>query len=595
METSLLSTKLVIPPPRPVLVTRLRLLERLQEGLGYSLLLISAPAGFGKTTLLSEWAQQITQRTRTARLSLDEGDNDPVRFWDYFIASLQTLLLECGEKILQWLHSSEPPSTEPILNAIINELSHMKVHLFIVLDDYHIIKTLQIHEGVTYLIEHMPAHVHLVIASRADPPLPLARFRGKGMMLEIHTDDLRFTHDDTASLLRELKTQGLSDSDITALNKRTEGWVVGLKMAALSMKGLKDVPGFIATFSGSQLYIMDYLLEEVLQKQSQDIRDFLMKTSILERLNGSSCDAITGRKDSQKVLLNLELDHLFIVPLDESRQWYRYEYLFGDLLQRECETTYGAGQVVTLHQHASQWCEDNALPDEAINHALAARDWRKAIRLISNRYEEHRKLGQFETLISWLKAIPEETLRGYLHLYSKYPSILCATGRLDMAETALKFLETVNLNDTSKGDVTFAQGFISKSRGNLKYSIELFEKAFTLLPPDDISMRSRIAANIAHSQQRLGHFREVEKWATTAIELGQQTGDIIAVETAMSQLGIVNSYQGKLKHAIEIYKKTNERGVKTAFTGNQGMLCINQYYLNDLESVVENAQLTIEM
>ncbi len=591
MERSLLETKFSVPPPRPVLVSRSHLLEYLQEGLSHNLVLISAPAGFGKTTLLSDWAQH----THTAWVSLDEGDNDPVRFWDYFIAALQTLQPGCGEKILPWLHSSEPPSTELILNVLINELSHLKSHLFIVLDDYHLIESQQIHDGITYFIEHLPPHIHLVIASRSDPPLPLARMRGKGMMLEIHTDDLRFTQDDTVNLLKALKTPVLSVEDITALNERTEGWITGLKMAALSMKKQKDIPGFIAAFTGSQRYIMDYLMEEVLQNQAAETRDFLMKTSVLQRLSGPLCDALTGREDGQITLLDLEREHLFIVPLDETRQWWRYQHLFVDLLRQQCETTYGAKHVVDLHKQASQWYEDNTLLDEAINHALAAWDWARAIRLISIVYEEHRKRGEFNTLLGWFNTIPQETLRKHLHLYGHYAVLFTAFGRMDMAEPVLDYLQSRTLDDIRlQGEVALAQGLVYRYRGETRRCIELLEKAFTMLPPDDITMRGAAAANIVHASQRIGHFQEAEKWAMVALDLTQQAGDIFLIYKILDQLGIIAGYQGNSKRAVEFYEKSSELAAQIAQAGSQSMLCMHYYILNNLEAAAENARLAIE-
>jgi LuxR family maltose regulon positive regulatory protein len=596
VETSLLKTKLNIPPARPQMVPRPGLTERLKEGLGYNLVLVSAPAGFGKTTLLSQWSHLNKSLVSTAWISLDEGDNDPVRFWDYFIAALQTLQPGCGEKILPWLHSSQPLSTESMLTALINELSVVKGDFVIVLDDYHVIGSQQIHDGITYLIERLPDRVHLVIATRADPPLPLARFRGKGMMLEIRTDDLRFTRDDAASLLKELKIPGLSARDVAALNERTEGWVVGLKMAALSMRGQKDIPGFIAAFTGSQRYIMDYLMEEVLRKQSPEWRDFLMKTSVLERLGGPLCDFVTGRKDSRDILLNLERGHLFIVPLDESWQWYRYEHLFSDLLRHQCAMVYGKEQVAALNRQASQWYEDNNLPGEAIIHALTAKDWPRAMRLIYTHGEAWRKRGEFNTLLGWLQAIPHEVLRGHLRLYSLYAALLAAVGQPDAAEAALSHLEVAARDDTAlQGEIAFTRGIVCRYRGDLGRCIELFEKAFTLAPSEDVAMRSRAALSIAHARQRYSHFQEAEKWATIACELGQQAGDSLAVIMAMSQIGIVNSYRGKLKHAVEIYKKANELAGQTAWAGTSyDMLCLNLYYLNELEAADENARLVIE-
>lgn len=321
VEALLLTTKLNIPPARPQMVPRPRLTERLQEGLNYNLILVSAPAGFGKTTLLSEWARHSQPIIWTAWVSLDEGDNDTVRFWDYFIAALKKPKSDIGEKILPWLHSSPPIPTESLLTALINEISSISFELILVLDDYHFIESQQIHDGITYLLEHMPTQMHLAIATRVDPPLALAHFRGRGTMLEIRADDLRLTWEDAASLFKELKTPRLSAKDVAALNGRTEGWVVGLKMAALAMRQQKDIQRFLTTFSGSRLYIMDYLMEEVLRQQTKEVKEFLLRTSVLNRLTAPLCDAVTGRKDSNEMLLLLERAQLFTMPLDESRQW----------------------------------------------------------------------------------------------------------------------------------------------------------------------------------------------------------------------------------------------------------------------------------
>ena len=591
METSLLTTKLTIPPARFQIVPRPRLIEILEESLNFNLVLVSAPAGFGKTTLLSEWTRLNPPEVRTAWFSLEEADNDPVRFWDYFIAALQTIQPGCGEKMLPSLRSSQPPSTESMLTVLINELFLEKGDFVLVLDDYHLITSQQIHGGITYLVEHLPAHFHLVIASRSDPSLPLARFRGKGLMLEIHTDDLRFTHEDTTSLLQKLQTTGFSDSHVAALNERTEGWVVGLKMAALSMKGRKDIPGFIAAFSGSQRYIMDYLMEEVLQKQSPEVRDFLLKTSVLERLNSSLCDFVTGRTDSQDILLRLEHDHLFIVPLDESRQWYRYEHLFAELLRHQLETP-----ANELHQKVSKWFEEKKLPDEAVYHAKAARDWQRMMQLIDTYGEAYRKRGEYETLIGWFQAIPQEILRESLPLYSQYALLLAATSQLGAAEIALNYLDSVTLNDTCKGEVAFTRGTVYRYRGDIKSCIELFEKAFDLLPPDNVAMRSRAAMSLAHAQQRNSDFQEAEKWATKACELGQQAGDFMVISGAWSQIGIVKTYQGKLKDAVMAFTKSldyvRQKGLPV---GDYNLMCWVQYIMNNLEAVSENAKLAIEL
>ncbi len=308
METSILKTKIHIPPAHPLLVSRPRLIEQLREGLKYNLILISAPAGFGKTTLMGEWIRTGQTQINTAWFSIDKEDNDPVRFWDYFITAVQSIQPNCGKDVLPLLRSSPPPSVEQVLIALINDLSTIEGDFAIVLDDYHRIENQQIQDGITYLLEHIPVQMHLVIITRADPPLPLAHFRGKGEMLEVGADDLRFTLEDATSLLKELKIPELSADDIAALNERTEGWAVGLKMAALSMRGQKDISGFITAFAGSHRYVMDYLMEEVLQKQTAELREFLCKTSVLKRLAAPLCDAVTGREGSQAVTQARELE-----------------------------------------------------------------------------------------------------------------------------------------------------------------------------------------------------------------------------------------------------------------------------------------------
>jgi len=559
-------------------------------------MLISAPAGFGKTTLLVEWIRRNKPQVSTAWYSLDEGDNDPVRFWDYFIAALQTLQPGCGEKILPLLHSSQPPSTELILNTLINELSSIAGDFVVVLDDYHLIESQQIHDGITYLLEHMPVQMHLAIATRADPPLPLARFRGRGALLEIRTDDLRFTLDDTTSLLQELKTPEISALDVAALNERTEGWAVGLKMAALSMRGQKDIPRFITAFSGSQRYVIDYLMEEVLNKQLEDVQEFLLKTSVLERLTAPLCDTVTGRKDSQDILLKLEHDNLFIVPIEESRQWYRYEHLFTDLLRHQCESAYGTERVFDLHKQASQWYEDNNLPDEAIHHALAARDWESAMRLIYAHGEYRRKRGEFNTLLGWFEAIPQEVLCKNYRLYSLYAAVLSSIGQFDTAEAALKYLESTARDDNVlQGEVAFSLASFHRRRGDIKRFIELSEKALSLLPPDNVAMRSRATFNIGYSRLFYGPFQEAKKWLTEAYELAQQAGDTWVASGALSYIGSIAVYEGKLHQAVETYKRAIEIAGQTPPAGPvQNFLCQALYELNDLEAAAENARLAFQ-
>jgi LuxR family maltose regulon positive regulatory protein len=596
VETSLLRTKLNIPPARPQLVTRPRLTERLREGLNYNLILVSAPAGFGKTTLISEWTRQIQPKLSIAWVSLDKGDNDPVRFWDYFIAALQTLHPDVGGSTLPLLHSPQTLSTEPLLTALINDLAGIPGDFVVVLDDYHLIESQQIHNGITYLLEHMPMQIHLVIASRADPPLTLARFRGKEMMLEIRTDDLRFTLDEVIKLFNELTTPELSSEDIAALNERTEGWVVGLKMEALSIRGQKDIPGFIAAFTGSQRYVMDYLMEEVLQKQTVEIRDFLMKTSVLERLSSPLCDAITGRQGSRDILLYLERSHLFIVPLDEARQWYRYEHLFADLLRHQCETAYATEQVTDLHRRACKWYEDNNLPDDAIHHVLIAKDWGTAMRLIYDRCEELRKRSEFGTLLGWLQLIPEEILHTHYRLYSQYASFLTTIDQYDAAEKALNYLESVAHDDANiQAEAAFSLANLARLRGDSSRCVDMAKRALSLLPPDNIVMRSRVSFIIGYVLYDGGQFPEAKKWLSDAHDLGQQAGEYTVFAHSLSFLGGIALWNGKLNDAKETIEKAIKAGEPVGVAAaSRTVACRLLYELNDLEAVAEYARIVIE-
>ena len=602
VATLLLTTKLNIPPARFPLVKRPRLMELLREGLKYNLILVSAPAGFGKTTLLSDWAHQNHPRIRTAWVSLDEGDNEPVRFWDYFIAALQKLKSTVGENALALLHTSQTfpgqaAHIESILTALINDLTSIPADFVVVLDDYHLIKSHQIHDGITYLLEHMLAEMHLVIATRADLPLPLARFRGKGMMLEIRTDDLRFNLDDATSLLREMKTVELSAEDVTALNERTEGWAVGLKMAALSLRQQEDIPGFLASFTGSQRYVMDYLMEEVLQKQTEEIRDFLLKTSVLNRLTAPLCDAVTGRKNGDEILLLLERAHLFIVPMDESRQWYRYEHLFAELLRHQLELVSGAKRVVELHRRASQWYEDNSYPYEAIHHALAAQDWEGAARIIDDVGLKKSRRGEYATLLNWFQALPEEVFLSHSQLCIWYGLALMIEGQLEAAESKLKYLEKVAQDNPSiQGEIATVQTYIAFRRGDTPRTIELGRKALSLLPPDKLDARSGVGLALGWIYWNRGQFKEAEPLLTEAYENARQAGNYLNVSQSLSLLASIVSLGGKLRRAAEQHQKAIElAGASPAAALPHCSLSALLYEWNDLGAAANHIQRAIEL
>ncbi len=363
METLLLQTKFYIPPSRPELIPRPHLTKRLNEGQARKLTLICAPAGFGKTTLLSEWVRG--SELPTAWLSLDEGDDDPARFLVYFVTALQTIAPNIGENILSVLQSPQPPPIESVLTALINEIAEIADNpstppmvagrgFTLVLDDYHVIEAQPIDQALAFLLDHLPPQMHLVIASRANPSLPLPRLRARGEMIELRADDLRFTPDEATTFLNQMTGLDFSVEDVTALETRTEGWIAGLQLAALSMRGTADIPGFIATFTGSNRYIIDYLTDEVLRQRPEGTRDFLLQTSILNRLTAPLCDAVTGQYNGQIILEKLEDANLFLIPLDNERRWYRYHHLFADLLRQRLHQQQ-PDNVADLPIRASAW------------------------------------------------------------------------------------------------------------------------------------------------------------------------------------------------------------------------------------------------
>ena len=419
-------------------VLRPRLIERLNEGLDHRLTLISAPAGFGKSTLLSEWV--AGSERQAAWLSLEEGDNDPTRFLAYLVAALQTIAADIGEGVLSMLRSPQPPPTESILTALLNEVTTVPDDFVLVLDDYHVIDTRPVDAALTFLLEHLPPQVHLVIATREDPHLPLARLRARGQLSELRAADLRFTLSEAAGFLEGAMDSSLSVEDIAALETRTEGWIAGLQLAVLSMRRREDVPGFIRAFAGDNRYILDYLVEEVLQRQPERVRSFLLQTSILERLSGQLCDAVTEQEEGNVVLETLERGNYFVIPLDDKRHWFRYHHLFADVLHAHLMQEQPA-RIPTLHRRASEWYEHNGSATDAIRHALAAEDFERAADLVELALPAMRRSRQEATLLGWLKALPDELIQCRPVLSVAYAGTLQQGGEIEGVEARLRDAE----------------------------------------------------------------------------------------------------------------------------------------------------------
>src|SRR5512134_2641208 len=439
MATQILATKLYIPSPLPKVVARHRLIEQLNLGLSTrrSVTLISAPAGFGKTTLVTEWIASLTsdlapagraEGVRAAWLSLDERDSELARFLIYFISAVQTISPNLGAELLDVLQSAQPSPIESILTTLLNEITAIPDDFLFVLDDYHLTDAKAIDDALTFVVDHLPAQMHLVITTREDPALPIPRLRARNQLIEIRAADLRFTPSEAAEFLNQVMDLELSAKDVAALETRTEGWIAGLQLAALSMKGNRDVAGFIQAFAGDHRYIVDYLVEEVLRRQSEDIRSFLLQTSILDRLNGPLCEAVTLQPGSRARLDQLQRGNLFLIPLDDQRHWYRYHHLFADVLHMHLKAEQ-PDQVPILHRRASEWYQHNGLPADAIHHALAGKDFEQAADLIERAVPEMQRSRQEAILLGWLKALPDDMFRNRPVLNVQYAGMLLQNGQ----------------------------------------------------------------------------------------------------------------------------------------------------------------------
>jgi LuxR family transcriptional regulator, maltose regulon positive regulatory protein len=433
----LLATKLHLPRPHPGFLPRRRLLDRLAEGPPRELTLVCAPAGFGKTSLLGDWARR--SQTPVTWLSLDEGDNDPVRFWRYLAAALDQVCQGVGGLVAALLRSPPPP-LEAVVTVVVNALAGLPDQVALVVDDYHLIEAPAVHDSLVLLLERQPAQLRLLLASRADLPLPLARLRAGGQLAELRERDLRFTPQETAELLDDVMGLELPAGSVAELSARTEGWVAGLQLAALSLQGRADPAGFVVTFTGSHRHVLDYLTQEVLERQPEQLREFLLETSVLDRLSGPLCDAVCGRNDSQAVLEQVERANLFLVPLDEVRGWWRYHHLFADLLQARLQQQ-RPDRVPELHRAAAAWHDRHGLADDAVHHVLAAGDTGWAARLIERHLERLLVRGEGATLQRWLVRLPAELVdaRPRLCLVEAYGALI--DGRLEEAERLVEDAE----------------------------------------------------------------------------------------------------------------------------------------------------------
>lgn len=566
MPGTLLRTKLYGPPLRPNLVARPRLIERLNQGLhpGHKLTLVSAPAGFGKSTLVSEWVAGAGRPV--AWLSLDGGDNDLIRFLGYVIAALQTIEANIGAEVLKAIQSPQPPPIELMLAELLNEITLLRSAFFLVLDDYYVIDAEPVNSALAFLIEHLPQHMHMVVASREDPPLPLARYRARGQLTEVRADDLRFTLVEAGEFLNQVMDLDLSPEEYAALESRTEGWIVGLKLAALSMQGLQDTAGFIQSFTGSHHFVLDYLLEEVLHKQPEEIQGFLLRASILERMCGPLCDAVTlSPAAGQEILEYLERANLFMVPLDNERRWYRFHHLFADLLRNRLERAMPA-IVPELHRRASDWYARNDFPNEGISHALAGQDWTRAAEIIEQYSDQWPMRGEVGTLLRWLESFPDRILRERPSLGLAYTWALYLASQFERAERHLRLMTPlVQPIPSLLGEVFVIRVMIAANRRDLPAVIELAQQAMTQVPPEEISPRSRILLSLGVTYDEMGGdiataksaFREAYE-LSSAFAPGVMVGNAPLSLTALAYLAEIEFRLGNLRAASRMYDQALE-------------------------------------
>ncbi len=611
MPTPILATKLYIPRLRPHVVSRPRLIERLNEGLQRNLILISAPAGFGKSTLVREWVALIERPT--AWLSLDAGENDPTRFLTYLVAALQTIAVTLGEGVLSVLHSPQPPPTEAMLTALLNDITTISDQFVLVLDDYHVLDAQPVDQALTFLLDHLPPHMHLVIATREDPPLPLARLRARGQLTEVRAVDLRFTPSEAAEFLTQVMGLKLSAQDITALETRTEGWIAGLQLAAISLQGHEDAAGFITSFTGSHHFVMDYLVEEVLGQQSERVQTFLLRTSILDRMSGPLCDAVllAPSASGQATLEYLERANLFIIPLDNERRWYRYHHLFADLLRQRLHQSIASSpgdaesQVNELHIRASAWYEDHGLSMEAFHHAAAAHDVERAERLMKGKGMPRHFRGAATALLDWLASLPTTVLNARPSLWVRYASLLLVTGqttgveeKLQAAEAAMPRTEADDKTRNLVGQIAEARATLALTRYQVEPMLAQSRRALEYLHPNNLSSRATAHWTLGYAYTLQGDRAAARRAYTEAISLSQASGDIFTTILATIGLGNVQEADNQLSLAAETYRRVlqlvGEPPQPAASEAHLGLARV-LYEWNDLDEASQHGQQSLHL
>jgi LuxR family maltose regulon positive regulatory protein len=572
-----------MPPQRPNLVLRPRLVARLREALRlrHRLILVSAKAGSGKTTLVSEWLHQ--QERPAAWLSLDDHDNDPQRFFSYLIAALRRLGIEIGQAVLSQLESPQLPQAEAVVAELINDVATHSIPFLLVFDDYHLIQNEWVHQAVGFLAEHQPRGMQLVLITRVDPPLPLARLRGRGQVTEIRDHDLRFTSEEATQFLNESMALGLPAEAVSILERRTEGWIAGLQMAAISMQGRKrdgDLVAFVEAFGGTNRYILDYLMEEVLNQQAPAIHDFLIETSILGRICGALCDAVrfgeakspsgsqatavrfgyTEAPNSQAILTHLERANLFVLPLDDERRWVRYHHLFADLLQSTLGELRSAGEIRELHRRASRWHQDEGTLEEAMIHAMAARDFERAASMIDENLVSMLSRSEAPVLLGWIEKLPDQIVRGRprLDIYRAYA--LALSGRPEEADPLLEDVEKRIDPDAPQaaeymGYLAAIRSYTANLWGDTDRVIEMADLAEKYLPEEHLIARGMANYSLAVTYWAGDDMDSAIEASLEMLEIGKKLDRLLMTVTALCDLASAKKVQGQLRQSREYYDR----------------------------------------
>ncbi len=600
----LLRTKFYVPAVRSNQVSRPRLIDLLNEGIDRKHILVSAPAGYGKSTLVGKWIKETG--IPSAWLSLDVGDNDPAHFLQYLLTAFQPVAPGIEDDIPDMLR---PAQYENIINHLTNQLASVSEPFVLVLDDFHVINAEAVLKIVSFLMEHLPDRIHLILLTRIDPPLPLSRLRARNQLMDIRADQLRFTHDEVAAFLNDIMGLKLSAGDLSAIETRTEGWIAGLQLAALSMQSSKDIHGFVSAFTGSHHYIMDYLIEEVIRLQPKSTGDFLMQTSILDQICGPLCESVVkadpeGPIDGQATLESLEKMNLFVIPLDDERRWYRYHHLFAEVLRKRLEQHY-PDSISSLHQRASQWFERNGLVPEAIGHSLTAGDYDRAIQLI----EQHGGVliisGEVNTLSGWIKAVEPQArarpwiqiLKGWVYAVTGFPERVEET--LQAAERMIASQEPPAELNVMRGGIATARAYSTYQVGEAARAVSFARQALEYLTETDLTsgiLRTIAAALLGDASAMNGELEEARQAYLKAKQIGQAVGDIHLVILVNSNLGNVLVEQGRLREAMAIYSETLEiatrpNGKKLVIAGRVlGEMSQISYEWNNLEAAAEQAR-----